>query len=59
MRQKLLDFPWAFAAALVLSLSVIGCYAQVYTLEFDWLTVLLWLGVVTLLGCLLLPLRRG
>lgn len=59
MRQKLLDFPWAFAAALVLSLSVIGCYAQVYTLEFDWQTVLLWLGVVTLLGCLLLPLRRG
>lgn len=59
MKRKLLDLPWAFAAALILSLGVIGCYAQVYTLEFDWQRVSLWLAAVTFVGCLLLPLRRG
>lgn len=59
MKRKLLDFPWAFAASLILSLGVIGCYAQVYTLEFGWQQVSLWLAAVTFAGCLLLPLRRG
>lgn len=59
MKRKLLDLPWAFAASLILSLGVIGCYAQVYTLEFDWRLVVLWLAAVTFGGCLLLPLRRG